>query len=450
MSSTSLGQLVAKLVALTVEIESLEPEVQSSHDPVYMDSIDGLTVGPTLFYQDKGNDVAGSVLEGNRGLEDPTSNLGAEGDEAASEEDVLDDEDEGPSLGEGEVCIDGQSRLVHRWLDRKYSDRITIETIVACVLDKDQVRGAFDLIVTTKTCIQQWRQEVSLHFDDGHKPSVFILGNGNTSAVSLLGQYDFVICSYQFLQTQFSKMKKFDTECKLAGKHGLDQAEKTLKHKIRMPTSPLFSEIYRKLGMPIRHLILDQVQFVKNADTVTHKAIKALHYSRIGMLSGTLFSNRWTDIFGPINAIPGHPIATFSDFMRIFGTKYSEKQLDPSPTKQARLFKFLMAFTVARPSSLVKLKGLTVYNVSFNLGADAERVVYHTKKFLELVKKSSDADIADLFVDDGRSLALRHVQRAQQWAAHPMLAEIIAPDELQKLREQARALIERYNEEHPN
>ncbi|CAO1604957.1 hypothetical protein XANCAGTX0491_008497 [Xanthoria calcicola] len=121
-------------------------------------------------------------------------------------------------------------------------------------------------------------------------------------------------------------MKKFDTECKLAGKYGLDQAEKTLKHKIRMPTSPLFSEIYRKLDMPIRHLILDEVH-------------------RIGMLSGTLFSNRWTDIFGPINAIPGHPIATFNDFMRVFGTKYSDKQLDPTPTKQARLVKFLMAFT---------------------------------------------------------------------------------------------------------
>lgn len=134
MSSTSLGQLVAKLVALTVEIESLEPEVQSSHDPVYMDSIDGLTVGPTLFYQDKGNDVAGSVLEGNRGLEDPTSNLGAEGDEAASEEDVLDDEDEGPSLGEGEVCIDGQSRLVHRWLDRKYSDRIVSHPLLPALI----------------------------------------------------------------------------------------------------------------------------------------------------------------------------------------------------------------------------------------------------------------------------------------------------------------------------
>ncbi|CAO1604958.1 hypothetical protein XANCAGTX0491_008498 [Xanthoria calcicola] len=192
-----------------------------------MDSVDGLAVGPTLFYKDKGNDVADSVLEDNRELEDPSSNLGSDDDGAASEEDVLGDKDEGPSPGEGEVCIHGQSQLVHRWLDWEYSDRITafhnvnpiggvpgletelhdyqrvgiakmlhcwngpnravllgdmmgigktIDTIVACVLDKDRVRGAFDLIVTTKTCTNSGdKRSASIPTMSGHKPSVFTL-----------------------------------------------------------------------------------------------------------------------------------------------------------------------------------------------------------------------------------------------------------------------------------
>lgn len=164
----------------------------------------------------------------------------------------------------------------------------TIDTIVACVLDKDRVRGAFDLIVTTKTCTNSgdkrsasiptmsvsWRSPPHVTFSLIITPRVISRlslpsTKTNTRPMNLLGRYDFVICSYRFVQTQFSKMKKFDTECKLAGKYGLDQA---VKHKIRMPTSPLFSEIYRKLDMPIRHLILDEVQFVKNTDTVTKQS----------------------------------------------------------------------------------------------------------------------------------------------------------------------------------
>lgn len=122
--SNSLDDLIVELVAGTAELESLESDIHSRHDLVYMDSVDGLAVGPTLFYKDKGNDVADSVLEDNRELEDPSSNLGSDDDGAASEEDVLGDKDEGPSPGGGEVCIHGQSQLVHRWLDWEYSDRI--------------------------------------------------------------------------------------------------------------------------------------------------------------------------------------------------------------------------------------------------------------------------------------------------------------------------------------
>ncbi|KAI4264469.1 MAG: hypothetical protein L6R42_000428 [Xanthoria sp. 1 TBL-2021] len=77
-------------------------------------------------------------------------------------------------------------------------------------------------------------------------------------------------------------------------------------------------------------------------------------------------------------------------------------------------------------------------------------VVYHTKICLELVKKNPDADIADLVANNGRILAPAHSQRVQQWAAHPMLAEITKPEAPQKAREQSRGLIKRYNEHHPD
>lgn len=42
----------------------------------------------------------------------------------------------------------------------------TIQAIVACRLDKKRVGGVFNLTVTTKTCVEQWRQELLKSFDD--------------------------------------------------------------------------------------------------------------------------------------------------------------------------------------------------------------------------------------------------------------------------------------------
>ncbi|KAL8845940.1 MAG: hypothetical protein Q9221_008931, partial [Calogaya cf. arnoldii] len=81
-----------------------------------------------------------------------------------------------------------------------------------------------------------------------------------------------------------------------------------------------------------------------------------------------------------------------------------------------------MAFTIARPSTLLDLPGLVLHTETFRLGEDGEMVAHWTKKFIEQVR-SSDFDFAELVVDDEKSFALVCGQRAQQWAAHPLLAK---------------------------
>lgn len=42
----------------------------------------------------------------------------------------------------------------------------TVQSIEACLIDKDQTPSCFSLIVTTKTCVGQWADQIKTHFEE--------------------------------------------------------------------------------------------------------------------------------------------------------------------------------------------------------------------------------------------------------------------------------------------
>lgn len=217
---------------------------------------------------------------------------------------------------------------------------------------------------------------------------------------------------------------------KLASEIGVDAAKaNTNRIHWQRPILSLFSDVYEDFGFTIRHLILDEAQSAKKLTGLTHAAIKSLSYASVIMVSGTFLANRWTDVYGLIDFLPGHPIDSMSTFLRIFATKVEGKWRDPPSTKQNRLIKFLMAFTIARPSSLLALPGLVISTRTFTIPfQSSDMVLYLTKKFYDELKKAGSAGVVEsILTNDRANKALIYATRAQLHAAHPLLSDEEAP-----------------------
>jgi SNF2 family DNA or RNA helicase len=68
-------------------------------------------------------------------------------------------------------------------------------------------------------------------------------------------------------------------------------------------------------------LVLDAVQYVKNPASKTHIAIKELPYVAVICASGTILPNQWTDIYGVVDFLAGHPFDTEQEFVQVFVTQ---------------------------------------------------------------------------------------------------------------------------------
>jgi SNF2 family DNA or RNA helicase len=220
----------------------------------------------------------------------------------------------------------------------------------------------------------------------------------------------------------------------------------------RRHVNALFSQVHRELGLPIKHLILDEAQYVKNPIGRTHKAIKALYYARVFLLSGTLLCNKWYDIFGLIDFLPGHPFKTRRQFMKAFARKdASGAYCEPSRSKQNRLVKFLQAIVVSRPATLLKLKGMKKQYCDFELNDDDQAaVVFHTKMLVDSLKKRDDSDIylGDLSTNGAKTRAMFHAIRAQQYCANPCLIKGRVEAAEDRIRSQGRRLLDQLLTQH--
>jgi hypothetical protein len=233
-----------------------------------------------------------------------------------------------------------------------------------------------------------------------------------------------VICTYQFLQNRhraFEQTKHFfeyaeEKWLKFAMKHF--KKPKQIKNRT---TSGLYSDIYKVLNLPIRHVILDEAQYVKNHEGLTHKAIKSLYYDRIFMLTGTFLHNRWHDIFGLLDLLPGHPFTTRAQFLRCFAEN-GDIRNSPSASKKNRLIKFLQAIVVSRPSSLLQLGKCSYHQCLYALAWDTViDVVFFADKFLQALRIRN---VTELQKDSRKILwALVNAIRAQQCGSNRLLLD---------------------------
>lgn len=229
----------------------------------------------------------------------------------------------------------------------------------------------------------------------------FFLNDPNVTANELLdGKYYFVVCTWQFVMSRYAAFEKNINYFKLVALKGSEWVEKNVSTVDQLPLnvrhiSALFSHVYKELGLPIRHLVLDEAQIAKNVSTKTYKAVRHLYYDRIMLLSGTFLANRWYDIFGFVSLIPGHPFDDFQQFMRTFARKeQSGYYSSPSVSKRNRLLKFLMVFTISRPVSVLNLPPLSREYHDFKLTDDEEaEVAARVKKFLRLMSMSSKEQV---------------------------------------------------------
>jgi len=191
-----------------------------------------------------------------------------------------------------------------------------------------------------------------------HRPKCLKLRDqGVNASTVLVGDYDFVIVSYEYVAAQYKRLLEYKEYHALVKSKGITIASATQPDK-KMPARPvlsLFSDMYKDTGRPFPFLILDEVEHVKNQHSKTHIAVKQLPYMAAICILDTILPKQWTDIYGVIDFLKGHPFVAEEEFVRVFLTQYGNRVKDPPPTLRNRLIKFLMIMTVGHPASILKL-----------------------------------------------------------------------------------------------
>jgi SNF2 family DNA or RNA helicase len=262
-----------------------------------------------------------------------------------------------------------------------------------------------------------------------------------TAADLAFGDWDFVICSYHFVLAQYRRLKQFNMFVEAVEMNGKDAAKKQAKLNrwpTERPTLSLFSDLYTLLNRPIRHLILDEVQVVKNIRGKLHEAVKQLPYASIIMLSGTIFHNRWQDIFGALDLLKKEPFDGIDDLERVFCDPYDERAEVPLPSRFDRLVKQLMSFTIGRPTTMLDLKPMKCVDSYFFLDIEDVAAISELVDVFITLMQGADATSATR-----RDRAILHATLAALRAAHPLLTNyqldsarsILVKQELEKLHQ---------------
>lgn len=85
------------------------------------------------------------------------------------------------------------------------------------------------------------------------------------------------------------------------------------------------------------------------------------------ILSGTFLDSLWSDIFGLLRFLSGHPFLTEIDFKNFISEKVKRSWEYLSEFQIRLLQKLLMAITITRPANYLRLPGLTKWIVRFEL-----------------------------------------------------------------------------------
>lgn len=237
------------------------------------------------------------------------------------------------------------------------------------------------------------------------------------------------ITTYGFVLAQAKKTQSFCDFAKIVTGHGYQNAMNLLPDrafpdafKKGRPCDLLASPWYSHQGMEHASVILDEGHMAKSQTGKIHEAIRRIPKKSLFILTGSIVPNNVWDLFGIMHLFPGeHPFSTQERFRKTFAKKINNVYTEPSPSKLNRLVKYMMGFTVARPSSVLNLPGLVVQYHDITIDSrDAELSAVWAFKFVQAVRwGKGNGDPLKARREDQK--AMFYAARARQYIANRLL-----------------------------
>lgn len=156
-------------------------------------------------------------------------------------------------------------------------------------------------------------------------------------------QYDIIIVSYNFLAKNYQDLKGFPEDFK--------KYRRCMGPRPNRPVSALLTHFWRDLKLPFKRVILDDCHRIKNENGDWFLAAKALYRRATVMLSGTILSKNWQDIFAPVSLLNGQPFHTRKEFMNAFAPGDDSRGSGLTKEGMVYLQRLLLAVLIARPST---------------------------------------------------------------------------------------------------
>ncbi|KAK3401535.1 P-loop containing nucleoside triphosphate hydrolase protein, partial [Sordaria brevicollis] len=294
--------------------------------------------------------------------------------------------------------------------------------VAAIKLKRDLPGSGYVLVITRKSCVLQWLDEIRKHFAIDHQPSVLILDTGVYPAYDLLS-FDIVICSQSQVRHQYIK---HTTQQAMDNLRIINAGDRTSKH----PLPILYSPLYSLLGRNIRVVIFDEAHDARNETTLLAAAVRALEYDHIFLLTGTPVYNHWDDLLSLFLLFPCPLFDNKSHFIRTMGGGMADRLVRPDDTHLAILSRLLLRLTVARPKSVLDLPEKEEHTIKVVFDADPEartdisQAVKKAQQCLRLARRPNHQLRRAQLVQQG----FRHLTLARQIDSNRLLTESLLED----------------------
>lgn len=235
--------------------------------------------------------------------------------------------------------------------------------------------------------------------------------------------FDIVVCSYEFLEANGRNKTLFPKLIEDFSKAQTDPGSKMAKPK--RPTAALESELWPLIGLPWKRVVLDEAHKVNKNDQSRHMAVKRLRAEAFIIMSGTLPHNLWHNFSGYVDFLQNHPYNTRSKFLHTFSSWDYDGQIHTPDMAGIRLLqKFLQGCLIARPRSILSLKGCKKCCLRFPLEPEAAKTVaLHTAQYKKASADKARKGRPRINVDDSDVGFLVFAIKAQLMSLHPMLYE---------------------------
>jgi len=254
---------------------------------------------------------------------------------------------------------------------------------MASLLPYRNIPDGVCIVVAPVSTHAQWRNGFKTFFKK-RTFKVQVLNDSETSRSQVL-EADVVIMSYDFMRNQYTAAKKYRKA--IAAFEDKGYAPKNI---IR-PNLILFDES-AQLNIPC--LILDEAHNIRNPTSYSWHAAMTLRKRATFalLLTGTMFPNRYTDVYAVLRMVRGHPFTDEKVFKSHFTAKDSHgKEQPPDAGQIAALTHIIKWCTLARPAAVIPLPSLDRRLVTFRLDDELAAEVQEAFKNYEIAVAKHNA-----------------------------------------------------------